>query len=301
MCTAITFRAHHRLFGRTLDLEHDYGERITRIPSDRPLHFRHLPAMKEHHAILGMALDFPELPLIFDGMNDSGLAAAGLNFPHSAHYFASAPEGSLPLASFELIPYLLASCATIDQARAALERITILDIPHSEALPPSPLHWMITDGLHSLVAEPMENGLALFDNPVGILTNEPPFPHQLYALSSCLHLSPAPQQNFLGIDLAPYASYSRGMGAIGLPGDSSSTSRFVRAAFTAACASPGESTEEDIAQFYHIAAAAAQVKGCVRLEDGSEVRTVYTSCCDLDAGRYYVERYERRELLWETL
>lgn len=291
MCTAILFRADHRFFGRTLDLESNYGEDIVRIPKERQLYFRHIPTLERHLSILGMALDCPDFPLIFDGMNEAGLAMAGLNFPNSAHYFEKVPEGSIPLASFELIPYILATCKTVKEARRELSSITVLDTPYSSSLPPSPLHWMLTDGDTSLTVEQTEEGLQVYDNPVGILTNEPPFPYHLYNLSNYLHLSPHPQRSAAGIKLDGYSSYSRGMGGIGLPGDNSSASRFVRAAFTAACALPCGNTEEDVVQFFHIAETVTQVKGCVRLDNGGNVHTLYTSCCDLDARRYYVRRY----------
>ena len=170
MCTALHA---HGCFGRTLDLEHTYAEQVVLTPRDFPFAWRHLPATKEHYAILGMAMVVDGYPLYYDGVNACGLAMAGLRFPHSCAYVA-AREGDV--ASFELIPYVLGRCATVDEAKTALAQVRIGDTAFSDAYPPSPLHWMVADERKSIVVEATAEGVQVYDNPVGVLTNEPPFP-----------------------------------------------------------------------------------------------------------------------------
>ena len=138
--------------------------------------------------------------------------------------------------------------------------------------------------------EPLREGLRIYENPVGVLTNEPPFEYQLFNLTNHMQLtSEAPRSSFAGdLTLEPYCL---GMGAIGLPGDLSSSSRFVRAAFTRLNSVSGADEEEAVSQFFHILGSVAQTRGCARAgEDGWEI-TVYSSCCSMDRGVYYYTTY----------
>lgn len=90
--------------------------------------------------------------------------------------------------------------------------------------------------------------------------------------------------------------YSRGMGAMGLPGDLSSASRFVRVAFTKMNSVSGTSESESVSQFFHILGSVAQTRGCCRLENGKYEITIYTSCCNADRGIYYYTTYENHQI-----
>jgi len=200
-------------------------------------------------------------------------------------------EGGVNLAPFELMSRVLGQCADALQARQLLEQVNVIKADFSPDLPSTPLHWIVADRRHCFVAEPTADGLHLYDDPVGVLTNAPPFPMQLDRLNDCLHLSAAPLVNRFAPHL-PLAPYSRGMGALGLPGDWSSPSRFVRAAFAAHNAS----APMDVTQFFHLMACVEVPRGCVRLEDGTEVISVYTSCCDMDTGVYHYVTYGNRQI-----
>lgn len=287
MCTALTGGP---LFGRTLDLEFSYGEQVVILPRNFPLSFRLQPPLLHHFAMVGMAHVSQGYPLFYDAVNEAGLAMAALNFPHSAVYLP-AKEMAANLASFELLEWILGQCSSAAQARQLLEQVTVTQDDFSSELPATPLHWMIADRKTCFVAEPMADGLHLYENPVRVLTNEPSFPMQLTRLNDYLNLSPSPPVNRFAPHL-PFTIYSRGMGALGLPGDWSSPSRFVRAAFAA----HNSSTPADVTQFFHLMSCVEVPRGCVRLENGNEVRSVYTSCCDLERGIYHYVTYENRQI-----
>ena len=289
MCTAITYSPGGHYFGRNLDLDHSYNETVTVTPRRYPFEFRRALALAEHYAMIGMAYVVDGCPLYYDAMNEKGLSMAGLNFPRSAFYAPEAP-GRDNIAPFEFIPWLLGQCASLGEARALLERINLADIPFSAELPLSPLHWLIADREGSIVVEPLREGLRIHENPVGVLTNEPPFEYQLFNLTNHMQLTrEAPRSSFAeGLTLEPYCL---GMGAMGLPGDLSSSSRFVRAAFTRLNSVSGADEEEAVSQFFHILGSVAQTRGCARAgEDGWEI-TVYSSCCSMDRGVYYYTTY----------
>jgi len=289
MCTAVTYQTRDFYFGRTLDYDISYSEEVTVTPRNFPLPFRHRPPMAQHHAIIGMAHVMDDYPLYFDAVNEKGLAMAGLNFVGYTHYRKPAPEGH-NIASFELIPWLLGQCATVAEARPLLEELTITDTPFREDLPPSQLHWLLADQQEAVTIEALEGGLTVTGNPLGVLTNNPPFRQQLLRLSDFLHLSPEEPKNTFCPDL-PLEPYSRGLGATGLPGDLSSTSRFIRAAFMKLNSRSGISESESLSQFFHILESVQQPMGCCRLENGSCEFTQYTSCCNTDKGIYYYRTY----------
>ena len=294
MCTAITFNADCFYFGRNLDLSYHYNETVTVTPRKFPFRFRNGEKSDNHFAIIGMSTVADGYPLYYDATNERGLNMAGLNFPDNAVYHPES-DGKINVASFELIPYILGKCSTADEAYNEFEKINVWNIPFSESFPLSPLHWIIADKNRCFTVEPMSNGVRLYENPVGVLTNNPPFDYHMYNLSNYLMLTPdEPQGKLCDYGIRPY---SLGMGAIGLPGDLSSASRFVRAAFAKTYALKGENEYETINQFFRILGFTEQVKGLNRLPDGESQYTVYSSCCNADRGLYYYTTYEQREIV----
>ena len=288
MCTAVDFASGGRYFGRNLDLEYSLGEEVVIMPRRFPLKFRYLGTLPEHCAIVGMALVKDGYPLYYDAVNEHGLAMAGLNFVGNAGF----PSLGLlydTVAQFELIPYILTGCKTLDEAKDALMRVNFSDVPFGEGLPPAELHYMISDGVRSLVAEPMEDKLYVYENPFGVLTNNPPFPFHRDNMSLYLNLTKQEAENRFSKGL-PLKAFSRGMGAIGLPGDFSSVSRFVRAAFVKHSSVHCKDELSSVNQFFHILSSVSQPEGAVRVGENYE-RTQYSSCCNLNTGTYYYRTY----------
>lgn len=290
MCTAVTLMTKDHYFGRTFDWEVSYGEKIAVTPRNVPLYFRQKPTLQHHLALLGIAVVTENTALYYDAINETGLGMAGLNFPEHADYKEMA-EGKDNITPFELIPWILGQCKTMAEARRLLERINLVNISFSKQYPLSPLHWILTDGRETLTIESVREGLKIYENPVGVLTNNPPFPMQLFYLSHFMQLTrEEPRNSFAeGLSLRPY---SRGMGAMGLPGDLSSASRFVRTAFVKGNSMCGTSEGESVSQFFHVLGAAEQQRGCVQLGQDIYEVSIYTSCCNLDRGKYYYKTYD---------
>ena len=293
MCTAITFQTKHHYFGRNLDLEYHYRETVTITPRNYCLKFRHAGEIPSHYAIISMATIEDDYPLYYDATNEFGLSMAGLNYPHFAVY-QTLSQHKTNVAPFEFIPWILAQCKTVLEAETLFNTTNLADIPYSEKYPLTPLHWIISDKSKSIAVEPTANGLEIYQNPIGILSNSPGFDYQMYNLANYLNLtSQWPQNRFSDdINLKPY---SAGMGAIGLPGDLSSVSRFVRAAFTKLNSVCDEDENSSISQFFHILDTVAQQSGCVQV-NGKLEKTIYSSCCNTDTGVYYYTTYENRQI-----
>lgn len=294
MCTAVTYQTKDFYFGRTLDHDSSYAEEVTVTPRNFPLPFRGLKTLEHHYAMIGMAHVVKDYPLYFDAVNEKGLAMAGLNFVGYTS-FNPPVEGRENVASFEFIPWILGTCGTVAEAKERIATMNLTDIPFDGELPPAQLHWIIADHTESITVEAMKDGLQVHPNPVGVLTNNPPFPQQLFRLNDFRHLSSSIGPNHFSEKLTLEA-YSRGMGAMGLPGDLSSQSRFVRAAFVKMNAVSGASEGESVSQFFHILGAVDQPRGCCEVEPGQYEITVYTSCCNTDKGIYYYTTYDNHQI-----
>lgn len=294
MCTAATYRTKDFYFGRTLDYEFSYGEEITVTPRNYPFSFRYLPEKREHYAIIGMAHVEENYPLYYDAVNEKGLGMAGLNFVGNAVY-GEVREGKENVAVFELIPYILSQCENTEEARELLGKVQITDTRFKEQLQNGRLHWIIADEKEAITVESVTEGLKIYENAPGALTNNPPFPMQMFQLNNYMQLSSRQPENLFSDQLS-LETYSRGMGALGLPGDLSSASRFVRVAFTKLHARSGEGEADSVGQFFHILGSVEQTRGCCELENGKYEITIYTSCCNATKGIYYYTTYTNRQI-----
>lgn len=293
MCTAISFLTKDHYFGRNLDLEYHFHETVTITPRRFPLLFRKGPALKNHYAIIGMATVASNYPLYYDATNECGLSMAGLNFPGNAVYYQEA-SCLQNISPFELIPWILAQCSTVAEALEMLQDVNIIQLPFNQDFPLTPLHWLISDRCRSITVEPMISGLQIHENPIGVLANNPPFDYHMHNLANYLNLTNKTPSNLFAnqIDLVPY---SNGMGGIGLPGDLSSASRFVRAAFTKLNSVCGYDELSSISQFFHILGSVMQQNGCCVTKNGYE-KTIYSSCCNTDRGIYYYRMYNNSQI-----
>ena len=294
MCTAATYQTKDFYFGRTLDYEFSYGEEIVIVPRNFPIRLRHMGDSKHHYAMIGMAHLAGNTPLFYDAINEKGLGMAGLNFVGNADYKEFAP-GKDNVPPYEFIPWILSQCASVKEARLLLGKLSLVNTPFSKELPLAQLHWIIADREEAITVESVKDGLNVYDNPAGVMTNNPPFDAQMHNLSNFMSLSPRNPKNLFSEKL-PLSTYSRGMGALGLPGDLSSQSRFVRVAFVKMNSVSGDSESESVSQFFHILGSVDQQKGCCDVGEEQYEYTIYTSCCNASTGIYYYTTYENHQI-----
>ena len=189
----------------------------------------------------------------------------------------------------------MGQCENVEAVKRLLKRINLIRLEFSNQLSLSPLHWIIADEDQAITVESVKEGLCIYENSIGVLTNNPPFDMQLFNLNNYIHLSKEAPVNEFSKEIE-LSNYSRGMGAIGLPGDLSSASRFVRAAFTKLNSVSGNSEVERVSQFFHILETVSQTRGCVDVGNGEYEKTIYTSCCNINKGIYYYTTYENRQI-----
>ena len=293
MCTAICYRKNASYFGRNFDFDIGYGERVVITPRNYAIKMRCEKDITSHYAMIGMACVVDDFPLYFEATNEKGLSMAGLNFPENAVYYDFA-EGKYNVTPFELVPWILAQCSCIDEAKALLGKINLVNIDFSEDIRLSPLHWIISDKERSIVVEPLEEGLEIYDDPFEVLTNNPPFEYHYTNVSNYMGLCIGHATSQFRESI-PMKNYSLGMGALGLPGDFSSTSRFIRALFVKENSVSEDNEASNVNQFFHILNAVAMPKGCVLATEDFEY-TLYSSCCNADRGIYYYTTYNNLEI-----
>lgn len=294
MCTAISFNSNGHYFGRNLDLEKRYSESVVIVPRMFAFNYRFIEREQSHYAMIGTAYVVDGYPLYYDATNECGLSIAGLNFVGNSFLNSHPINTGMNLAPYELIPFLLGNFKTVEECKNVLKEINLIDEPFNPQLANSELHWIIADGERRITFEYTRLGAEIYDNNVGVLTNNPPFCYQMMNLNNYINLSNKDPENLFakGFELN---IYSRGMGAIGLPGDLSSQSRFVKACYTKLNSVKPKSDLASVGQMFHILGSVEQQEGSVMVGNSFE-RTQYTSCCDTEKGIYYYRTYENSRI-----
>lgn len=199
------------------------------------------------HGYVGFAVQQQEF--ITEGLNERGLSAGLFYFPHYGEYVPYNPDNKKnTISDFQVVSYILGECATIEEVKEAVSNIDIVNIdPRS-----STVHWRFTDASgHQVVLEIVNRKIHFYENPLGVFTNSPGIEWQLTNLNNYVNLFPgsAPSQNLHGMHLAPF---SYGSGFLGLPGDFTPPSRFVRAAFFQSTAPQQPNAEATVRQCFQI-------------------------------------------------
>lgn len=295
MCTCINFKTKDNYFGRNLDLEYRFNEKVVITPRNYEFKLKNGTIINTKHSIIGMATVIENYPLYAEATNEKGLSMSGLYFPRNAYFF-NEDNSKLNLAPYELIPYFLGLYSTVAEIRDIISNLlNITNIPFSQNLPITDLHWIISDGNECIVIEQMKDGLKVYDNPIGVLTNNPPFDYHLTNINNYSNLTPYNEKNKFS-DKITLQQYGQGMGAIGLPGDNSPASRFVRVAFNKLNSVCNDDEKSSITQFFHILDSVAMVQGTTITKEGKCDITTYSCCMNTNKGIYYYKTYTNNQI-----
>ena len=237
---------------------------------------------------------------LVDGMNEKGLAGGILYFPEFAGYADGTktdPEKSL--APWDVLSWILTNFATVDEVKAALGDISVINLVHPEMGIAPPVHYTIHDASgKSLVIEPVDGKLKIYDNPVGVMTNSPSFDWHLTNLRNYLKMS--------AINAAPitiggekFTQLGQGSGLMGVPGDSTPPSRFVRATAYVQTVAKEASGTDSVRLTEHILNNFDMPKGWIQTGKDSPMPLEYTqwsTIADLKNQKYYVKMYDDQVL-----
>lgn len=295
MCTCLAIKNNDTYFGRNLDLDSDFGQMIVVTPRNFALGFKKEKTIKNHYAFIGIGTVIDGYPLYADATNEHGLSIAGLRFEGFAKY--NKPKTNfINIATFELIPYLLGLCKNTKEALNLLKRINVLDANFNSKVEYSNLHWMIADKTECYVIESTVEGLKVYKNPYGVLTNNPPFPYHLENLRLYLGITNEVVESRFSdsLTLTPFTS---GQGTFGLPGDYTSPSRFIKAAYLANNFKASKSELSNVSQFFHILDNVSVVRGAVLSNSNKYMTTIYSSCVNVDKVVYYCKTYNNSRVV----
>jgi len=302
-CTGLFLKnkAQGYVYARTLEFGQDLYSQILFVPrkytftSPTPAADQGGLTWHSKYAVIGTnAFGFN---YFVDGVNEKGLAGGLFYFPGFAEYQDITPQNykkSLPM--WELLTWILTNFSSIQEIKQELPNIYVstASIPGKEEIPPA--HLIIHDSWgNSLVIEYVNGKLHLYDNPLGVITNSPPFDWHLTNLRNYINLSPinAPNKTMSGIS---FSQLGQGSGMLGLPGDFTPPSRFIRiTAFTQSA--PEAPTELDgIYQAFHLLNNFDIPKGTVADKSGVLEYTQWTSAIDMKNKVYYIKTYENFQL-----
>ena len=259
---------------------------------------------KAKYAALGM-IAFDD-PAIMDGINEEGLAIGTFYFPGYAGYTPITAENqSKALSPVEFSNWVLTQFATLQEVIEGLQSVVIAPtVSKGWGTAPPPFHYIVYDkNGHALVIEPMDGKFRVYENPIGVLTNSPTFDWHLTNLRNFINLSPenVPPITLSGVELAPFG---QGSGMVGLVGDFTPPSRFIRAAIFSGTAIPSKNAESAVFQLFHILNQFDIPVGAVRqVNDGvtHSDSTLATSVKDPHSLKYYFRTYDDQSIKYVPL
>ncbi|MEI8365110.1 MAG: choloylglycine hydrolase family protein [Parachlamydiaceae bacterium] len=252
-------------------------------------------AYKSKYAAVG-TLPF-NMPALMDGLNEKGLAVGTFYFPGFAGYSTITPANETKaLSPVEFPNWILTQFATVEEVKAGLASIVISPtVVKAWGDTPAPFHYIVFDKQgNGLVIEPIDGKLLTYENPLGTFTNSPAFDWHMTNLRNFINLTPinAKPLTIAGMTLAPFG---QGSGMVGLPGDFTPPSRFVRAAIFSVTAIPSPTAKEAVLQAFHIlnqfdipVGAARTVVNGVTYSDSTQITCVR----DPQALQYYFKTYD---------
>lgn len=267
MCTCVRFNDNsgNMYFGRNLDWDEGYGQKIIITPREYKYCSEFLGKMNTKHAVIGMAIAIHDKPLYFDCANDAGLGIAGLNFPGYAKFEDAPVDGKTNIAAYEFPLWVAMNFSSVDEVKSTLSDVAIVAKPVSEEYPVSMLHWMIGDGKESIVVESTKDGLLVFQNDVDVLSNAPGFKEHL----------------------AAYRSYTGDVA-----GGYTSGPRFLRAAYLNHNYPMQDGEDANIVRLFRTLGGVGIVDGALRMDNGHFEKTIYTSGYSALTRTYYYNTYE---------
>ncbi len=295
MCTSLTFINGDSYFGRNMDIGYSFQEQVVITPRNYPISYKKHPTSRKHYSMIGIACVVDGYPLYADAINEKGLGVAGLNFPGYAQYHDQVLADKYNITPYEIIPWILGTCATVEEARILVNGVNVYAEQFAPGIELATLHWMISDQKRSIVLESTKKGIEIYENPVGVMTNNPTFDFHLTNLSNYINCDPQDikKKDVLGMEVMPLG---HGTGGLGLPGDTSTTSRFVKAVFAKANSYCEKTESANISQFFHILGTVAVPRGFAVAEAGVYDYTTYTTCANQNTGVLYYKTYENNQI-----
>lgn len=291
------------VYARTMEFAFELKSKALMIPRQYELSSTGAdgkPGMKWKSKYAAVGLNALGVSALVDGMNEKGLAGGILYFPELAGYAdGSKTDPDKSLASWDLLSWILTNFATIEEVKAAINDVTVIDVKQAEMGFAPPVHYTIHDASGaSLVIEPVDGKFKIYDNPIGVMTNSPAFDWHMTNLRNYIKISAinAPPLKMDGLTLNPLG---QGSGLLGIPGDPTPPSRFVRATAYSITVQKQPSGTDSVRLAEHVINNFDIPKGWIRTDMTADEPLEYTqwsTIADLKNQKYYVKMYDDQVL-----
>lgn len=289
MCTTVGFEyAEGVVLGRTLEMGVKLDNHILYVPKNYP---NFISTYDAKYAVIGTG--FMQLPSLGDGINEMGLMGSNNLLPHYASFSKETFEGKINVTTANAFNFLLSRCKDVAEVRMEAEKINIVKYGETEDDVSIPMHFFFKDSSgNALVLEPKDGKLLTYDNPYGVLTNAPEFPWHVTNLKNYINLQAEniEETDFNGV---PITKFGEGSGLVGLPGDFSPPSRFVRSAYFVAKTPKDLARQDAILQAFRILSQADIPTGAVvDPKQGNDDETLYTAVMDTHKKAYFIKHHD---------
>ena len=302
MCTHITLKENNNIIAaRTMDFSFQLDPEFVFTPRKHKLSFEHYRSdLEDHKAFLGLSKNLGSYKMA-DGINEDGLSCAALYFEGYASYNKEVIDKSINLRPDEFLHWILAYNSSVEDLLAQLEGINLIEGEIAFIGKTPPLHWVVSDAKgKSIIIEPRDKKLLVYENQVGVLTNSPDYEWHITNL-----------RNYIGIDMNQVHErkignlllepFGQGSGTFGLPGDYTPPSRFVRASFNRLAATYSKENEDLLSTAIHVLNTVSIPKGSVVTQRKTIDYTQYTSYMDLTNKIYYFKTYDNQNIYAEKM
>ena len=255
-CTSMIFKAQDgtSIYARTMEWgATDLKSEMVMVPrgtSFAPVLGGGITGMTWKNTYGFVGVNASGLPYATDGMNEAGLTFGALYYPGFAQYQEPvADQQAISIGSVDMGNYLLGNFKSVEDIKATLPKVRVIrNLEIEKAFgAPIPLHYVVSDATGaSIVIEYTKGVLAISDNRIGVMTNSPSYDWHLLNLRNYSNLKPMDDRphDIDGVSLAPFGA---GSGMLGLPGDFTPPSRFVRATAYVATMIPVKNAAEGVA------------------------------------------------------
>jgi choloylglycine hydrolase len=300
MCTAMTLQSAENVnfFGRTMDFSYCIEPAIYKVPKNNEwINILTMQKFHDYYSFIGIGQESDGLLGFFDGVNEKGFAAAALYFAGYACFDTQQKSfDRIPVASLDFLHYILGRCVTVEDLYDLINDISIVGIPDPVTRIVAPLHWIATDRSgRSVVIEMTKDGLMIYENSIGVMSNSPDFPWHLTNLRNYMEVSTtqSPEEFWGNVKLTPFGQAG---GTLLLPGGYTSPERFVRTAYLKTHITKPINNDDMVIESFHILESVSIPKGIVITQTGAKDYTKYIAFMNTNTCEYYFKTYENPQI-----
>lgn len=296
MCTAVTFETEDkiRFLARTMDFSFQLDAEPIYIPRNHEFSSQiEGSSFSGEYAFMGAGRDIKGY-LFADGFNEKGFGIATLYFEQNAQFSKRKSSKKLNIAPEELVSWALGNVSSVEDFVDKISKVNIIEQENKFLKKNLPLHWIVSDNTgNTKVLEITKNGEHIYDNPVGVMTNSPEFPWHLTNLGHYNSLQPDEHTPKTYGKFSPIPD-GPGNGLMGIPGDFTAASRFIRAAVLRQYSIAAKGPEEGVTAIKHILNAVDIPKGVKITDTENKISdfTQYKGIMDLTNKTYYMLSYD---------